>query len=327
MPTDLSTAPKAKEGDVAPGFTNIPDWSKWMGQVGLHPYIDQLGALASQTNTSREDAAYRHYYGLPATGLGYGQSAANFNGAPLGAEGQAVAQQQNLQAVKPAIQSLQASLPEISQKFATTKSQVEGEIPLLKQKYDQLIAELKGKETKQVGAAELAASQEFGRRGIPASSTAYSDYLANKVNPITSDFAGLINEATLGQTQGIKGLEDIIGGLAPQEVEAQRAIQNMIANLQAGAGKDAIAQAMQMLQLKTADEQFKAQQGLAQQQFDFSKSQAEKQQKASDISQNFASLSEGQTLFNLLTGQSIFTAPKTDKQSSSLSSQFGGSGW
>lgn len=219
-------------------------------------------------------------------------------------------------AIQPGLKSLEETLPEISQKYSTERSRLEGEKEPLKQRYQTLLNELKNKESQQVNTAQIAAAREFGKRGVPLSSGAYDQFLAQTVNPIQQNYSTLQTQTNQSMEEGLRNLTNLITGLTPQETADQRAIKQAMANLQVGAGQSSIENAFRQLQFQEQQRQFNQQQSLAQEQFNFSRQQTEAQKKAEDLSKNFVSLSEGNTLFNLLTGQAAYTAPKTYKPTS-----------
>lgn len=211
-------------------------------------------------------------------------------------------------AVDPAIKSLQSSVPEIGDKFAAEKARLEGEKDPLKNRYDALIGELKGKQTATENSAVKRTAGEFGKRGIPLTSTLYGNEEAAVLDPIRAQYGGLQKDAYLGMEDSMRNITNLISGLVPQEVEAKRGITNAIAQLQSGAGKDAIENAFRQLQFDEGRRQFDQSQTLAQNKFDF-----EKTANNMSLKDQFLTLPEGNTLYNLLTGQAQYTAKKTYK--------------
>src|SRR3990167_10258162 len=76
----------------------------------------------------------------------------------------------NIESNQPAISSLQASIPETEQKFAAEQTRLGGEKEPLKQRYQSIIDELTRREGVDITATQRRTGQEFGYRGIPASS-------------------------------------------------------------------------------------------------------------------------------------------------------------
>lgn len=213
--------------------------------------------------------------------------------------------------IAPAVQSLEASIPETQQKFQTERTRLTGEIEPLKQRYQSLLDQIKGKEQRQVETAQTAASREFGQRGIPASSTAYADYLAGRVNPIQSEFSNLYTQTGLEQESGLRGLQNQISGLVPQEVESQRMIRNAIASLQSGAGNSALEDAFRQLTFQESQRQFNQQQA-SQSQWDSLNRQIKEAELSAATRTEPTKLAEAKSgsdtyLYNPYTGQVVNT--------------------
>ena len=225
----------------------------------------------------------------------------------------------NIQSNQPYIQSLQNQIPTIQQKFATEKQSLQAEKVPLEQKYQTLLNDLKNKETQQVSTAQTSAAREFGRRGIPLSSTAYDQYLGGQVNPIQQNFATLQTQTVQDQEESVRKLQNLISSLTGQEMESVSGIQNLIGQLQSGDPASAIQGALSYNQQLQQAQQFnqelalkQLQQSLAEKEFEFSK-----QSQPASLKDQYMALGEGSTLYNLLTGQN-FTAPKSYKPSDSF---------
>ena len=136
------------------------------------------------------------------------------------------------QAAQPAVQSLQASIPEVSNKFATERSQLETQKNTLKQRYSNLLDELKGRENVDIASQQRVTSQEFGRRGIPLSSGLFDTSLNEAISPIRQYYTGQIKDVGLGQEEGLQNLQNLIAQLTGQETGSIRDIRNTIAQLQ-----------------------------------------------------------------------------------------------
>jgi hypothetical protein len=228
----------------------------------------------------------------------------------------------NIESNQPHIASLEQQIPETQQRFSTDKTRLEGEKQPLQERYKSLLDDLKNRETQQIGAAQTSAAREFGRRGVPLSSTDYDKYLSGQVNPIGQNFATLTTQTVQDREAGIRSIDDLISKLTGQETEAVRGVQNMIGQLKSGDPVSAIQGALQMLQQAEQQRQFNIQQALAQEQFTFQKNQAS-MPKPTSLSDQYMALGEGQSLFNLLTGQPMYKNDKTYKPSDS----FGAGDW
>lgn len=154
----------------------------------------------------------------------------------------------NRKANEPAVQSLQASLPEVSSKFDQQRQQTQAQIEPLKQRYQNLLADVKGQGQQQANKQTVITSNELGKRGIVGSSTLASQEIQNATDPIYSQMASNTKNIGLEQEQGLLALQNILGGLTSQETEAKRAVQNAIAQLQAGAGQAGVQQGLSIYQ-------------------------------------------------------------------------------
>lgn len=158
----------------------------------------------------------------------------------------------NRKANEPAIQSLQASLPEVTQRFEQQRQQTSAQIEPLKQRYDQLLADVKGQGQQQANKQTVITNNELGKRGIVGSSTLAQQEIQNATDPIYAQIASNTKNIGLEKEQGLQALQNILGGLTSQETDAQRAVTNAIAQLQSGAGQAGIQQGLSMYQQQQA---------------------------------------------------------------------------
>lgn len=232
----------------------------------------------------------------------------------------------NIESNQPQISSLQASIPETEQRFATERTRLGGEKEPLKQRYQNIIDQLTGREKQDIGMAQQRTGREFGARGIPASSSLYLDELMRAESPIRQAYGGQIKEVGLEQETGLRGIDQLISQLTGQETEQKRTIQNAIGQLQSGDPASAIQGAMQILSLQEQTRQNQTQNQLAQQAQSLSERQFGLQQEIArkpEQQEQFATLGEGQALYNLLSGQQLFKNQKTYAPKD----QFGGNEW
>lgn len=117
-------------------------------------------------------------------------------------------------------------------------STLQSGIDPLKDRYTKLIADIKGRRDTAVNQVGVDTAREFGKRGITTSSGVYDQALRGAQTPV---------EQAYGQLET---------GAIGEEQDKLRAIQTSIASLQAGAGKDAITQALEMLKLSQGQSQF-----------------------------------------------------------------------
>ena len=218
----------------------------------------------------------------------------------------------NIQSNQPQISSLQAQIPEVEQKFGAEQTRLAGEKAPLTQRYNNIIDQLTQRETKDISAVQRRTGQEFGYRGIPASSTLYLDELSRAESPIRQAYGGQIKDVGFEREGALRNIDQLMASLAGQSTEAKRTVQNAIGALQSGDPASAIQGAMQILQLQQQAGQNQTQNLLAQQQQGLREREFGLQEQIANRPKEqdqFATLSKGSTLFNLLTGQPIYTAP------------------
>jgi len=215
----------------------MPTFDQYMAETGQQSKLDEL-----RKNFQYDTAKSQYESGGYSTPSSSSSSTGNFQDIVK----QSLEMQK--QANAPAIQSLQASIPEISQSFATQKQQVEQQIEPLKQRYQSLLADVTGRAKASEEAQTRITSGELGKRGIVGSSTLAQQEIQSAVEPIRSGARGAITEIGLGQEQGLQSLQNTLAGLTTSEVEQKRAVQNAIAQLEAGGGQTAVQNALALLQ-------------------------------------------------------------------------------
>ena len=212
-----------------------------------------------------------------------------------------------MEAIKPAVESYQASKPEVGQAFDTRTGQLAAEKQPLIDRYSNLIADLTGREQKSLGAQGKALSTEYGKRGIPLSSGMYEQDLTNKQAGISYDYGVQRKDVGLSQEADLRDLSNQISGLTSQRVEAMRGIDQAIANLHAGAGNQAETDALALYR-DQLNQKFESRFD------DLNRQLLEKQIKGEeDPYSRFTTLGEGQSIFDLQSLQNIFKNPKTYK--------------
>lgn len=228
-----------------------------------------------------------------------------------------------MEAVKPAITSLESSLPEVQSQFEKRQAQVEGEKQPLKDRYDQLLNEIRGRETSQVNDTTRNVSREMGRRGIALSSTFAGDETIGRTAGIRSQAQSDILSTTFDRESKLREIDNLITNLNSEMVTSQRDIRNTIAQIQASAGTDAAKQAFQMYQIqqqqKQADlDRLLQERQIANQQSQFASSNQLEQQKfaAQQAQQAFVNSRSGTGSGNIIIGGSSTTGQKTDSTSS-----------
>ena len=119
--------------------------------------------------------------------------------------------EQNIQAAQPAIQTLET-----------------GKQPLI-DRYQKLLEDIKGRRETAVQQAGITSAQEYGRRGIPLSSSAYGGYLQQQTTPVEQAYGGLLT------------------GAEGEREDKLATIRNAIAMLQSGAGNVSMSDALSIL--------------------------------------------------------------------------------
>lgn len=152
-------------------------------------------------------------------------------------------------AIQPAVASLEAGIPELQGVYQGAIGRVENQRVPLTERYQVLLDEITAKSVKQQGEASRVTSQEFGKRGIPLTSTMAQQAL-------TKEAAGIQNSETLekrgvvsDREQNLLELTNLAADLADKGVLATRDVRNMIAQLQSGAGNAAIDDALNQMKL------------------------------------------------------------------------------
>ena len=210
---------------------------------------------------------------------------------------------------QPYIQSLQQGIPEVQKSYEQSRGYLQGQAEPLTQRYQNLLNDLKNTASTSVKKQEIATSSELGRRGFVGGGL-YDQTILNATQPIEKQYATDISNVGIAQEQDMASLMNQIAQLSSSETSQLREIQNAIAQAEAGNPQAAMSSAENLLSLKQNQQQF--QEGQELQRFLGTYSGA---------SNPYMALSEGQTLYNMLTGQAEYTAPKTYKTTSA--SDFG----
>lgn len=150
------------------------------------------------------------------------------------------------EANQPAVASLQASIPEIGQKYAQTRQQLQSSQPSLEQRYQGLLDQIKGNQTQDVNSQTRITNNELGKRGITGSSTLAQQEIQNAVSPINQNYTNIAKETGLAREDALANLRNQIANLTPQEVSDNRAVQNAIAQMQSGAASSGVTTGMNL---------------------------------------------------------------------------------
>jgi len=156
--------------------------------------------------------------------------------------------QRYAESIAPSVKSYQETIPETQKRFSTERERLSGESARLEDRYRLLIDDIKRNQ----GVAETRQTRstgaELARRGISQESGVYGQEMTQALNPITESYTSQIKGTGLEREDQIAKIRDIITQLAGGETDAVRAITQAIANLQSGAGAQAITGSMQEFQ-------------------------------------------------------------------------------
>lgn len=159
------------------------------------------------------------------------------------------AQGKRMDAIAPAVQSLQAGIPELQGVYQGAIQRVDAQRAPLTERYQVLLDEITAKGAKQASEASKITSQEYGKRGIPLTSTMAQQDIFKAVsgveNSTTLEKRGVVSD----REANLLELTNLAADLADKGVLATRDVRNMIANLQAGAGNAAIDDTLNQMKL------------------------------------------------------------------------------
>jgi hypothetical protein len=211
----------------------------------LYKGWDQASARADFNATGGQNkAGYNELVGGGSSSGGSSGGVANTSNA-IDTAKQLLSFQQS--ANQPAIQSLQASIPETTAKFATARTSLENQKVPLEARYKTLLDTIVGNQATDINQQNLTTSREFGRRGIPTTSGLFEQTIGEKTRPINQYYTGQATTAGISKEENLTKLNDLVASLTGQETEASRAITNAIAQLQAGDSSGAVTQALSLL--------------------------------------------------------------------------------
>ena len=164
---------------------------------------------------------------------------------------------------------------------------LEGQKQPLKDRYSKVIEDIRAQRGLRTKQAEIASAREFGKRGIPLSSGTYDQYVQEQRLPVDVQFGGLETQAANEQTDKEMSIAQLIS-----QLQGNAGLQGFSSGQQANQFAQTLAENMR---------QSKVQEEL------------EKLKMGSGQGEQFATLGEGSTLFDLLNGKPVYTAPKTYK--------------
>jgi hypothetical protein len=164
--------------------------------------------------------------------------------------------------------SLEKSIPETQARFGESRRQLEAEKDPLTQRYDNLIAEIKGYGEKAVKNTGTDISRELGRRGISTTSGLGEKTITEGVNPILAEYAAKTKDTGFAKEEGLRNLVNQIASLTFGETDAVRAIRNAMAQINVTGSQSAANQTYTGLQDYLTRQQQQQAAEEAQRQFD-----------------------------------------------------------
>lgn len=210
---------------------------------------------------------------------------------------------------QPAIATLESTRPLIEEGFTAQQQSIEAGREPLKQRYQNLLAELTRRETQETETAGRIASRELGRRGIPLSSTSAQEFIGERVQPISQFFTGQRSEAETARTEGEQGINELLARLTAGRAGQQASLAQAIASIQGATAPEAISTALSLYQTQRQQEEAALNRAiqeaqLAEQQRQFDIAQAA-QQPAPEL--KFADVLGGGYIYNPVTGEVVNT--------------------
>jgi len=150
----------------------------------------------------------------------------------------------------PAVASLQASIPETQAKYAADRERLQAKETPLTERYNNLLSQVSQQGQQLTSRQQTETSREFGRRGISLQSGIFDQTLNEKLRPISEWITGQTKDVGFEREEKLAQLRDLLSQTSQSEVEQVRAIQNAIAQLQAGGAQNGITNALSLYQLQ-----------------------------------------------------------------------------
>jgi hypothetical protein len=191
---------------------------------------------------------------------------------------------------QPAINTLESSRAGIGTAYSGLTAAAQAQQPLVEQNYQNLLKDV-------TQTTRNAAANEFSQRGIPLSSGLVEQTVGTRLAP---------QIANVGQQRAtsLQGIQDLIANLGMGQQSAYSNLDSAIAAIQAASAPEAISSAQNIY-----SQQQQAQQAAAT--LALQKLIAEQNAAKTASANQYQTLGEGQTLYDLLNNQAVYTAPKT----------------
>lgn len=216
---------------------------------------------------------------------------------------------------KAAEDALSASKPITEQAYAERGRQLEGEKQPLTDRYQSIIDELKGRETKETGQVSTALAREYGKRGVPLSSGAYEQDLGGKTRDISQFYGAQQKDVGFEREDKLRQISNLLADLPIERARELNLIDQKIGELKATGANQQLQMRLEMYRQEQEDK-------WRQQEMDLKKQSFELQKYDAGVTSNFGtkpasqgdryvSLSEGSTLYDIFGGKALYKNPKT----------------
>lgn len=171
--------------------------------------------------------------------------------------------------------TLSAGKPLVEAAYSERGRQLETEKAPLTERYNALITELTRRETQDVGQLTTNLAREYGRRGVPLSSSAYSEDLFNKQQPIKQFYSGQGVTVGLEKETKLREINNLLSELPIQKAKELQGIDEKIAELKMSGQNQQLQMALEQYRAERADYWQQQDLDLRKQAFQFEKYQAE----------------------------------------------------
>lgn len=240
-------------------FTDSAGRTAWRDSSGM--VYTTGGSTATNYNVNDWNKRQLDKYGSSSSSSNKSSSSSSSSNNMQSTIENAIKMQQK--AAQPAIDQLKSTIPSTQASFDTRASQLEAEKQPLQARYQSLIDSIKGNQVVAENRQTVTSRNELGKRGIPLTSGVAEQEVTNAVNPITSEYTGLIKDTGLAQEADLRTLANDITNLGLSKVDAVNAISNAIAQMQSGASSAGITTGLGIYESNLSQQNLEQQRALA----------------------------------------------------------------
>lgn len=217
-----------------------------------------------------------------------------------------IAQAQKLlsESKQPSIAALEASKGIAQKNYELGAANLKEQSANLNTKYENLLADIAGKEKTAVESATKITADELGARGIAPGSTFYEQNIQGAQQPIRSEYAGFTRDVGLAQKEGATTLAGLGNELTINQQKSLNDIDQAIAAIQSATTTEAVDLALKQYQIAQDNYQFEENKKLQEKQLELT-------EKNNQLNNQFLTLGEGQTVYDPTTGQVLYKTDKT----------------